>query len=72
MSNTIQSLVHLSTDGDVLDTISISSEQSSSIFPNQLIYSPIIKPIKSRLIDQKKIIKFEFKDKGKKVKKIKI
>jgi len=62
MSNTIQSLLNLSS----------VPEQSSSIFPNQLIYSPIIKPIKSRLIDQKKIINFEFRDKGKKVKKIKI
>ena len=71
MSNTIQALLNLSYIPE-LDLTSSILEQIPTIYPNQLIYSPIIKPINSRLIDQNNIIKFEFRDKGKKVKKIKI
>jgi len=71
MANTIQSLLNLAYIPE-LDLSSSILDQIPTIYPNQLVYSPIIKPIKSRLIDQNKIIKFEFRDKGKKIKKIKI
>ncbi len=71
MSNTIQALLNLAYIPE-LDLSSSILDQIPTIYPNQLVYSPIIKPIKSRLIDQNKIIKFKFKDKGKKIKKIKI
>ncbi len=71
MSNTIQALLNLAYIPE-LDLSSSILDQIPTIYPNQLVYSPIIKPIKSRLIDRNKIIKFEFRDKGKKIKKIKI
>ena len=69
MSNTIQSLLNLSSIPE-LDIEAQSMNQVPIVFPSQLVYSPIIRPIKSRLIDQNKIIKFKFRDEGKRVKKI--
>ena len=48
-----------------------SSFEELQHYPTQLIYSPIIKPVKTRAIT-KNIIKFIFRDKGKKVKKLNI
>jgi len=48
-----------------------SSFEELQHYPTQLIYSPIIKPIKTRIIT-KNIIKFIFRDEGKKIKKLKI
>jgi hypothetical protein len=79
MSDTIQALLNLAYVPELnlgyIPEFNLPSpilEQIPTIYPNQLVYSPIIKSIKSRLLDKNKIFKFEFRDKGKKVKKIKI
>ena len=47
-----------------------SFEELPVNYPTQLVYSPIIRPIKTRLIDKNKIIKFLYKDIGKKIKRL--
>jgi hypothetical protein len=39
---------------------------------SQLVYSPIIRPIRKQYVEQIKVSKFNFRDKGKKISKIKI